>query len=53
MKNNLIIIDDDLPFRDRLARSMKKKGFVVESYADIKSTFKARLSTFEEQLKHI
>ena len=32
MKNNLIIIDDDLPFRDRLARSMKKKGFVVESF---------------------
>ena len=26
---SLIIVDDDTPFRDRLARAMEKKGFVV------------------------
>jgi len=34
MNNELIIIDDDLPFRDRLARSMEKKGFNVETYGN-------------------
>ena len=38
MNKNLLIVDDDLPFRDRLSRSMEKKGFVVESYSDSKST---------------
>ena len=33
----LIIIDDDLPFRDRLARSMEKKGFNVEAFGDSKN----------------
>tara|TARA_Y100000588_G_C14141794_1_gene876416 strand:- start:693 stop:1220 length:528 start_codon:yes stop_codon:yes gene_type:complete len=32
MEQNLIIIDDDMPFRERLAYSMKKKGFYVESF---------------------
>ena len=35
MKNELIIIDDDLPFRNRLAYSMEKKGFVVDAYSKI------------------
>ena len=38
MNNNLIIIDDDLPFRERLAKSMKKKGFNVESFSDTKKS---------------
>jgi len=40
MNREMLIVDDDLPFRDRLSKSMEKKGFVVESYVDIKSTFK-------------
>ncbi len=31
MIKKLIIIDDDTPFRERLARSMEKKGFFVET----------------------
>ena len=27
--NSLLIVDDDNPFRDRLARAMEKKGFQV------------------------
>ena len=38
MSNDLIIIDDDLPFRDRLARSMEKKGFNVEAFGDSKNS---------------
>ena len=38
MNKELLIVDDDLPFRDRLSKSMEKKGFVVESYSDSKST---------------
>lgn len=38
MNKNLIIVDDDLPFRDRLSKSMEKKGFIVESFSDSKST---------------
>ena len=40
MNKDLIIVDDDLPFRDRLSKSMEKKGFVVEAYSDSKSTIK-------------
>ena len=40
MNKELLIVDDDLPFRDRLSRSMEKKGFSVESYSDSKSTLK-------------
>ena len=38
MNKNLLIVDDDLPFRERLSKSMEKKGFFVESYSDSKST---------------
>ena len=38
MSKELLIVDDDLPFRDRLSKSMEKKGFIVESYSDSKST---------------
>ena len=40
MNNDLIIIDDDLPFRDRLTRSMEKKGFNVETFANVKNSIK-------------
>ena len=40
MNNDLIIIDDDLPFRDRLARSMEKKGFNVETFGNVKLSVK-------------
>ena len=38
MNKNLLIVDDDLPFRDRLTKSMEKKGFTVESFSNSKST---------------
>ena len=38
MNMELLIVDDDLPFRDRLTKSMEKKGFIVESYSSTKST---------------
>ena len=40
MNNKLIIVDDDTPFRDRLCRSMEKKGFTVESYINYKDGLK-------------
>ena len=40
MNKDLLIVDDDLPFRDRLSRSMEKKGFEVESYSDYASSVK-------------
>jgi len=43
MANDLIIIDDDLPFRNRLSRSMEKKGFKVESFSNSKNSIE-RLS---------
>ena len=33
MLKKLIIVDDDTPFRERLGRSMEKKGFFVETFA--------------------
>ena len=33
MEKQLIIIDDDVPFRNRLAYSMEKKGFIVEVFS--------------------
>jgi len=36
MQQNLIIIDDDVPFRERLSRSMEKKGFIVEAVGSTK-----------------
>ena len=38
MSKNLLIVDDDLPFRDRLSKSMMKKGFFVEAFSNTKST---------------
>jgi len=38
MNKDLLIVDDDLLFRDRLTRSMEKKGFKVESFSDYKTT---------------
>ena len=31
MNMKLLIVDDDMPFRERLTRSMEKKGFEVTS----------------------
>ena len=36
MIKKLIIIDDDTPFRERLGRSMEKKGFSVETFSNYK-----------------
>ena len=33
MTKKLIIVDDDTPFRERLGRSMEKKGFIVQTYS--------------------
>lgn len=38
MNKELLIVDDDLPFRDRLSKSMEKKGFNVESFSNTKDT---------------
>ena len=34
MIKKLIIVDDDSPFRERLGRSMEKKGFIVETLSN-------------------
>ena len=34
---SLLIVDDDTPFRDRLARAMEKKGFIVSQAQDVKT----------------
>ena len=34
---SLLIVDDDTPFRDRLARAMGKKGFVVSQAEGVKT----------------
>ncbi len=34
---SLLIVDDDGPFRDRLSRSMEKKGFKVTQAESVKS----------------
>ena len=36
----LLIVDDDLPFRERLSRSMEKKGFEVHSSPSFKESIK-------------
>ncbi len=38
MINELLIVDDDTPFRDRLSRSMQQKGFVVEKFSNYKDS---------------
>ena len=34
MNKELLIVDDDVPFRIRLSKSMEKKGFLVESFSN-------------------
>ena len=34
MNKELLIVDDDSPFRERLSRSMQKKGFNVENFSN-------------------
>ena len=38
MSMKLLIVDDDLPFRERLTRSMEKKGFNVVSSPGFKDS---------------
>ena len=45
MNKSLLVVDDDLPFRERLSRSMQKKGFLVDS-AD---SFESAVKTIEKQ----
>ena len=45
MNKSLLVVDDDLPFRERLSRSMQKKGFEVDS-AD---SFESALEIIEKQ----
>ena len=40
MLKKLIIVDDDTPFRERLGRSMEKKGFFVETFASYEDCLK-------------
>ncbi len=40
MNKTLMIVDDDLPFRERLSRSMEKKDFQVEAFADCNVSLK-------------
>lgn len=40
MIKKLLIVDDDTPFRDRLTRSMEKKGFYVESFSNVNECLK-------------
>jgi len=35
MNKDLLIVDDDMPFRDRLSKSMEKKGFIVEAFSNL------------------
>ena len=34
---SLLIVDDDNPFRERLARAMEKKGFTVSQAESVKN----------------
>ena len=45
MNKSLLVVDDDLPFRERLSRSMEKKGFEVDS-AD---SFSSAVEIIEKQ----
>ena len=48
MSNKLLVVDDDLPFRERLSRSMEKKGFEVQSSPSFKeSIIKVRETNFD------
>ena len=39
--NSLLIVDDDNPFRERLARAMEKKGFTVSQAQGVKAGIEA------------
>jgi len=48
MNMKLLIVDDDLPFRERLSRSMEKKGFSVVSSPGFKDSIeKVNSETFD------
>ncbi len=48
MMKSLLIVDDDLPFRERLTRSMEKKGFQVDSSPSFKDAMvKVSQKTFD------
>ena len=48
MNMKLLIVDDDLPFRERLTRSMEKKGFEVTSSPGFKDSLtKVNESNFD------
>ena len=49
MLKKLIIVDDDTPFRERLGRSMEKKGFFVETFANYEDCLKR---CFEESFDY-
>ena len=36
---NLLLVDDDNPFRERLARAMEKKGFQVSQAEGVKKRY--------------
>ena len=40
MNKELLIVDDDIPFRMRLSKSMEKKGFIVETFSNSAHTKK-------------
>ena len=42
---SLLIVDDDNPFRDRLARAMEKKGFIVTQAEGVKKAIELIKST--------
>ena len=42
---SLLIVDDDNPFRERLARAMEKKGFVVSQAESVKAGIESVIST--------
>ena len=47
MNMKLLIVDDDLPFRERLTRSMEKKGFEVVSSPGFKDSLKVTEKNFD------
>ena len=46
MIKKLIIVDDDSPFRERLGRSMEKKGFIVETLSNYNDCLKRFLEEY-------
>ena len=53
MNKNLLIVDDDTPFRERLSRSMIKKGFIVESFAKYHDPNKMSFGEEEHRLANL